>query len=488
VSSVTIVQAASPAERLRSEAHALLHRNDAGSWTLAAPDLYPHQWSWDSGFIAVGWAHVDVDRAIRELQSLLAAQWSNGKIPHIVFNPDAPPGSYWPGPQHWACKVPDDAPSGCTHGTSGLCQPPVHAIAAARLWRIATRTGGDAADRARSFLADAFPRLTAWHAYLLNERDPEGSGLVSIYHPWESGMDNAPRWDAPLAAITTGAARTADRPDLRALGDVTQRPLNVAYDRFHLLVARLRDVCYDDAVVRQKHPFVVKDVFASGLLVAANTALAHIASVIGAPGQDRRRIRAWIERGTRGLPLTRDPASGLSRDYDVRTGQWLPSRTIAGFAELVAGHLPQRRLRTLARQLRSALFAGHPRLRWPAPPSTSPLDPAFHARRYWRGPSWPVMTWLLWWALRQAGKVAAAESLRAAALEQIWCSGGFPEYVEPFTGEPLGSLQQSWTAAVTIDWLAGATPWSAGVAHARDVGNCERPVHAEPADLVESRG
>jgi len=30
----------------------------------------------------------------------------------------------------------------------------------------------------------------------------------------------------------------------------------------------------------------------------------------------------------------------------------------------------------------------------------------------------------------------------------------FAEYFEPFSGEPLGSLDQSWTAAVALDWLA----------------------------------
>jgi hypothetical protein len=485
---VAVMQATNAAARLRSEAYALLQRNNTGDWTLAAPDLYPHQWSWDAGFIAIGWAHIDVERAIRELRSLLAAQWSNGKIPHIVFNPDAPASSYWPGPQHWACKVPDHAPTGCIPGTSGLCQPPVHAIAAARLWKIADRAGGDAADRARSFLADVFPRLMAWHAYLLTERDPEGSGLVSIYHPWESGMDNAPRWDTPLAAITTEPAIRVDRPDLRALVDTTQRPLNLAYDRFHLLVARLRDVCYDDAVVHIEHPFMVKDVFASGLLVAANTALVEIAGVIGAPERDRDRIQTWLERGTHGVRQARDPASGLSRDYDVRTGHWLASQTIAGFAELIAGRVPQPQLRTLTRRLLSTGFAGHPWLRWPAPPSTSPHDPAFDRRRYWRGPSWPVMTWLLWWALHRAGQHAAATSLHAAALDQIWCSGGFPEYVEPFSGEALGSLRQSWTAAVTIDWLADAAPWSPAATQARFDGPCERPVYAAAGDLVESSG
>jgi hypothetical protein len=195
---VTIVKATGAAAWLRSEAHALLRRNDGGGWTVAAPDLYPHQWSWDAGFIAIGWAHLDVGRGIRELESLLAAQWSNGKIPHIVFNRDAPAGSYWPGPRHWVCKVPDAAPVGCTPGTSGLCQPPVHAIAVARLWRIAARAGGGAADRARSFLADVFPRLMAWHAYLLTARDPEGSGLVSIYHrgraAWTTRRAGTARW------------------------------------------------------------------------------------------------------------------------------------------------------------------------------------------------------------------------------------------------------------------------------------------------------
>jgi hypothetical protein len=299
-------------------------------------------------------------------------------------------------------------------------------------------------------------------------------------------MDNAPRWDAPLAAVTADAAVGVDRADLRALGDVTQRPLDIAYDRFHLLVARLRDVCYDDAVVADLHPFVVKDVFASGLLVAANVALGRIARVIAAPEPDRRRIQEWIQRGIRGLQQARDPASGLSRDYDVRTGRWLSTRTIAGFAELVAGGVSRHQSGYLARRLRSTGFAGHPRLRWPVPPSTSPLDPAFDARRYWRGPSWPVMTWLLWWALNQTGQPAAAASLRAAALDQVWCSGGFPEYVEPFSGEPLGSLQQSWTAAVTIDWLAGTASWSPAVTRARHDGHCGRPVHADPAGLVGS--
>jgi glucosylglycerate hydrolase len=111
----------------------VLRRNDMGGWTRAASELYPHQWSWDAGLIAVGRAHLDTGRAARELLTLFAHQWRNGKVPHIVFNPEAPPDSYFLGAEHWASagKFPDTPPA--PPYTSALCQPPTHAIGALRI-------------------------------------------------------------------------------------------------------------------------------------------------------------------------------------------------------------------------------------------------------------------------------------------------------------------------------------------------------------------
>jgi hypothetical protein len=82
---------------LRDQAAAVLRGNDAGGWTKASPLLYPHQWSWDSAFIAIGWAHLDVRRAMTELEQLFAAQWSTGMVPHIVFRAGQD-ARYFPGP------------------------------------------------------------------------------------------------------------------------------------------------------------------------------------------------------------------------------------------------------------------------------------------------------------------------------------------------------------------------------------------------------
>src|ERR1700681_87451 len=93
---------------LRAAALAVLHKNDLGDWTRPAPRLYPHQWSWDSAFIAIGLARVDLDRALRELETLFAAQWADGRVPHIVFNPDA--ADYFPGPGLWASARTSELP------------------------------------------------------------------------------------------------------------------------------------------------------------------------------------------------------------------------------------------------------------------------------------------------------------------------------------------------------------------------------------------
>ena len=89
---------------LAARAAYILRDNSTGLITKAAPRLYPHQWSWDAAFNAIGLATIDLPRARQELDSLFAGQWRNGLLPHIVFDPTAPDG-YWPGPAAWECAL-----------------------------------------------------------------------------------------------------------------------------------------------------------------------------------------------------------------------------------------------------------------------------------------------------------------------------------------------------------------------------------------------
>jgi len=437
---------------VRPLAAGVLRRNDLEGWTKPGPALYPHQWSWDSAFIALGLAHLDNRRARRELETLFASQWASGKVPHIVFDSEAPPQSYFPDAERWgSAALSSDAPS--SPHTSGLCQPPVHAIAVLRIWETAQGKDERRVELSREFLRDSYPRLLAWHLYLTTARDPEGSGLVTIYHPWESGTDNSPRWDETLEKVEVGDLPTYTRYDLKHVSDPSHRPTDEEYDRYLWLLELLKTARYDEAAIYESHPFLVKDVLFSAILVAANEALLQIAAVVGAPDEERALIEGWIERGRNSLEECWDDDLKLCLDYDLRTKRYARVRTVAGFAPLIAGGLTPKRLQDLLQTLDSPSFAGHERLDRPLPPSTSPDEPGFHHRSYWRGPTWPVANWLLWWSLIRAGVPGRAESMRHASLDQL-AEGGFAEYFEPFTGEPLGSPDQSWTAAVALDFIA----------------------------------
>ena len=433
---------------LRDRAAAVLHKNDAGGWTKASPHLYPHQWSWDSAFSAIGWAHLDVRRAMTELEQLFAAQWLTGMVPHIVFR--AAPGElYFPGPEWWDCATAPGAPAP-PFQTTGICQPPVHAMAVQRIWQLTPQAQRP---EIRGRIQALYPRLVRWHRYLATQRDPEASGLVTSYHPWE-GTDNSPRWDRALARIKGAKPGSYTRVDTRRVGDPSQRPTKWDYDHYLWLVGLLRKYQYDDAQIYRHYPFLIKDVFFSAVLVSANAALLGLADVAGASDGDRGQLARWLDRGREGLARRFGAESGLCSDYDVHAGEQIRLRTFAGFAPLFAQTADAGQRAAQLRLLDSADFCGNPRFRWRLLPSTSPAEPSFEPRNYWRGPVWPVIDWLLWHSLSQLGYSSRADKLRRDSLGQIAAAGKFAEYFEPFTGKPLGSLHQSWTAAVALDWSA----------------------------------
>ncbi|MFC4944498.1 glucosylglycerate hydrolase [Pseudonocardia sp. GCM10023141] len=431
---------------LHDAAVQVLRRNDLGTRTSAAPELYPHQWSWDSAFVAIGLARIDIPRAITELRGLLAAQWSTGMLPHIVFVPGA--HGYLPDAERWGAQPAAARPPAVR--TSGICQPPAQAIALQHVLDRAREKGGAELAATEAFLTETFDGWLAWHRWLARVRDPDGVGLVEIHHGWESGFDNSPRWDGPYSRVRPGTVAPFVRRDTDHVGDPAERPSDEEYTRYLWLIDQMRSVDFDDERVRDVIDFRVRDVFFSAVLAAASEVLADIGEEIGR-GDATAELREIAVRFREGVAATVDPCTGLARDFDVRSGEWIGKATIAGFAPLVAGG----DLELLSRQRTLLLgehWMGHGVLRYPLPPSTSPMSADFRRRTCWRGPVWPFLNMLLGWASARDHAWDLRAVLRDASLDQL-ADRTFGEYYEPITGESLGSRDQAWTAAAALEWL-----------------------------------
>jgi glucosylglycerate hydrolase len=427
----------------------ILRDNSNGHITKAAPTLYPHQWSWDAAFNAIGLAAIDLPRARLELDSLFAGQWRNGLLPHIVFDPNA--DGYWPGPAQWECSAhSEEAPS--APATSGIIDPPVHAIAVDRILAIASSVGGAELARTEAWARGIYPKLLAWHRFLAHDRADKETGLMTLFHGWESGTDNSPRWDAPYAGVEVGPGLPPyKRMDKAHVSDAGQRPTDREYDRYLWLVEEAKRASYNAGLLRQTGSFQVGDVLFTAIFACASDLLAALALRLN-KRDDAAELKDYAAQARAAVFCHVDEATGLAADVDLRTGAWLRTETIAGFAPLIAGGMPLTLRRRLVPLLLGPRWAGHPSLRFALPPSTSPCSPAYNPSCYWRGPIWPVFTWLLTWALTRSGEYAAAATLRSTSLKQLG-DEAFGEYYHPETGAPLGSLNQSWTAAVALDWL-----------------------------------
>jgi hypothetical protein len=429
---------------LAKRARAVLDGNWLGASTLPSRTLYPHQWNWDSAFMAIGRSWYDEDRARQELRSLFSAQWADGRVPHIVFNPTVAEDAYFPGPAFWQSSARSaSAPRGVE--TSGITQPPIHARAALEMHRHARDVDGSVA-----FLRWLYPKLVAEHDYLATRRDPTGIGLAAIVHPWESGLDNSPVWDRDLTemVIPAGAVPPYVGHDLDH-GDPKDRPSNEAYDRFVFLAARYRDSGYDDAVLRDTVPFIMAGPLFNAIHLWSEHALAEIAEVVGSdPGVHRAAAERTHAAMLRELW---DPDANRFSALDVLRRERGAEDTVVSFAPLLDPDLPKAQVDAIVADLHSASFHPDREISFVVP-SYDLLGAGFDERRYWRGPVWINTNWLLLAGLRQHGHHALADEIAISSLRLV-DRAGFREYFDPFDGTGFGTDSFGWTAALTLDLI-----------------------------------
>jgi hypothetical protein len=424
-------------------------------FTQPAQGIYPFQWNWDSAFSAYGYAHYKVKRAITELRTLFSGQWSNGFLPHVIFHKSSKgiiELAYSPGPKVWeASKVSRLAPREIA--TSAITQPPVQALA---LWHIYKEIALKDKVKAQEILEEFYSKLYRFHCYLHTARDPEKWGLITIYHPWESGSDNSPRWDEALARITLEALPEYRRVDIKYV-EKEQRPTQTDYDYYISLLLQLKNKGYDDERIYPAHPFKVKDKTFSAILYLADQRLLYMARVLK---KDTTEIVQWMERFEKHLfKFCWDEKTGLFYDYDLMGQKQIKVKTAAAVMPMVTGLLSPKQAQQIVKLLDQEDFCGQNACPYQVLPSVGIHEKTFQPNLYWRGPVWLNMNWFMWRALRSYGFHQKALDL-ADNLLRLVDHHGFYEFYSPMTGKGLGAQNFSWSAAVIIEIIHDLTSQS----------------------------
>jgi hypothetical protein len=387
------------------EAHALLERHwRPPGFCVPNAMTYPWQWLWDSCFHAVCWAHLgEGARAVAELGNVLAHQAPDGFVPHLT---------YWDGSgihaEFWGRP-----------GTSSITQPPIYGHAVAELVRRGIAVPEPTVARARRGLDFLLDRTGS------DPGSARGAAPV-ILHPWESGCDDSPRWDAWCPDGWTFARWKQRKGDLiEALhfdgrSPTGSRAFEVASPGFAALVAfnarELAEVTGDDSQLDRVD--------------------AVVAWLTERWRPERTTWADEVQVGPPGAAASSTAAATAVSTAAVRTlDALLPVLVTDDEAAIDAA---------FATALDDAAFGG------PFGPAAVHRDePAFDPTAYWRGPAWPQLTNLLWVAAVRRGRSTVADDL-AGRLVAGARRSGLAEYWHPDTGEGLGAVPQSWAALAAV--------------------------------------
>lgn len=427
------------------EAQKILNENfQEKGYSIPCKGLYPFQWKWDSGFIAIGFAHYDMEKAKKEIQTLLNAQWKNGFIPHIVFHVKT--DSYFPGRDFHLSKL--HPLSNTDYPSTGMTQPPVLGFTLEKMYKIAKDK-----NEVLAFIKENIDKIYDYHCYLYDSRDPQNEGLVYIYHNWESGTDNSPIWD-DIWATMNPPEYTFERRDTTYV-DASQRPSKREYDHYLYIIDIAKEHNYDDKKIAELSPFLVQDPLFNSMLIKSNEALINLYQLIGGNEDKIEQVKNWQVKSKNAFnKKLYDSELGAYIHYDLRNERPINFVSSSSFSPLFAG-IPSKEQAKSIVQTMMTKFGGEDMYLCA---SFDPTSERFNPKKYWRGPVWINLNWMLYYGLNDYGYTEIAQRVKEDTLELLK-KAGFYEYFNPiksvYENEQggYGGGNFSWSAALYLDLI-----------------------------------
>ena len=404
----------------------VLKNNRRSGYTLPTNnELYPAQWNWDSAFISLGYSYFNLEYAIVELEKLLSGQWDDGMIPHILFHENDE--SYFPNHKTWDCgnKIP----------SSGITQPP---IIATIIKKIVDQNKLNQSQLKR--MKTIIKKLKKYLDWFFNYRDINKIGLVSIIHPWESGLDNSPIWDSSLDKVKIEENLKYERRDLN-VSRSSNRPLKKDYDGYITLLNQFKKDKYNPSKIVNDSLFNVIDIGFNSILIRATKDLVEVAKKFNLDFTDLKNKISKSEESL--IRFYKDEEQSFF-SYDFKNHNLIKIDTISNYFVLFANLQNEDINNKIINKLKEYnsqkdyFFT-----------TVNPKDKTFEETRYWRGPVWINTNWIIYQGLLDKDK-NFSNLIKNKTLELLE-NKKFHEYYNYKTGDCLGANNFSWSAALYLD-------------------------------------
>lgn len=375
----------------------------------------PFQWLWDSGWHQLVWSHRNVENSLADLRSMLQFQQSNGFIPQMI---------YW-GKKQLRDRIMDklagyskkkwlDSTTGKQHKGvfwNDISQMPMLAYSLRAIWN---------KTQDLEILKEFLPKLVHYQKWWHNERDPDKDGLISIIHPWESGLDASPIYD-PVFGVSKYPVKTFP---------YYKNFINILFNYKWKAKWNLPEIL-------RRGWFNVEDIGVCCCYADAWRVLSKLADNINPElSQECKKFNQFYSQKIVEKAWDTEHQQFISF-YHVK-GKEYPSyhETVQSLFPLLLDDLPSKIHDILIKKIQDPEKFGLP---YPIP-STAKSDSAFDSEKsnlLWRGPSWGNTNWMVMEGLLKHNDTEVANHILDRWLEMSQ-KYGIAEYHNPITGEMQG--------------------------------------------------
>ena len=330
-------------------------------------------WAWDSWKHAVALAHFEPEVAKNQVRAMYDFQNEQGMIADCVF-PDTTIENH-----NWRDT-----------------KPPLSAWS---VWSIYEQT------KDKSFVAELYPKIVKYHEWWYKNRDHNGNGLceygstdgTEIAARWESGMDNA-----------------------------------VRFDHIKMLKNNENSWSMDQ-----------ESVDLNAYLYAEKFYLKNMAEILGAKADAENYSTEASHLKNQIQKLMFDPEDGYFYDIKLADGAFVKVKGPEGWIPLWAGVPTKSQAKAVVEKIMdTAIF----NTKIPFP-TLDASHPKFNPEKgYWRGPVWMDQAYFALMGMKKYGYENEALQLTSKIFSEIQYPALFENY-HPITGKGLNSPHFSWTAA-----------------------------------------
>ncbi|MES3036306.1 MAG: trehalase family glycosidase [Bdellovibrionota bacterium] len=294
---------------------------------------------WDSAFIAVMWKHRNLTVSKDVLKSVLHFQKADGRVPHVVSS--------------WA--------------EGSMSQPPLLSWAAVEVNKMGTDL---------PFLKEIYPKLKKYHQWLFKARRFP-NGLFFWLHPYESGIDNSPRFGTRDESRFVDTRRTASVDLTSYMVIDTESLKRIASDIAQNMVEGPQKAAYD----------------------------ADIAQYETEINEMKREAQAYLW----------DEQTGYFLDRNMENDEFIRIPTIASFMPIFAGIANKEQFIRLREHLMNP-----EEFNTPIPFPTVARNEKSFEKDCWRGPVWINTAYMVLQGLKRYQDKAGVEYLGSRLVDGVY--------------------------------------------------------------------